>query len=39
MAGAEEYDYSATLPFIEPFIGWARDEPFIEDMPETYGKL
>ena len=39
MAGEEDYDYSATLPFVEAFTGWARDEPFITDMPETYGKL
>ena len=39
MGGAEGYDYSATLPFIEPFIGWAREELFITDMPEIYGKL
>ena len=39
MAGVEEHDYSAILPFIEPFTGWARDEPFITDMLQTYRKL
>ena len=39
MAGEEDYDYSATLLFIEPFTRWAGDEPFISDMLETYGKL
>ena len=34
----DDYDYSATLPYIEPFR-WTSDEPFITEMEDTYGKL
>ena len=34
----DDYDYSAILPYIEPFR-WTSDEPFITEMEDTYGKL
>jgi len=39
MGGDDNYDYSAILPVLETFSKWSRDEPFITNMEELYGKL
>lgn len=35
----EEYDYTASLPFIERFVNPFPDKDFIEEMAEEYGSL
>lgn len=35
----EEYDYTASLPFIERFVNPFPDKDYIEEMAEEYGSL
>lgn len=39
MAESENYDYSSTTPFMEPFQNPLGETPFIYDMPSNYGSL
>jgi hypothetical protein len=39
MAIEDNYNYSATEHFLEPFSGWEQDEPFISELPDLYGTL
>jgi len=39
MVGDDNYKYSVTLSFMEPFVNLFIDEPFIDNMPDLYGTL
>ena len=39
MANGQQYDYSSTAPFMEPFRNPFGDVPFISDMQSNYGSL
>jgi len=39
MAVDDNYDYSVTLPFMELFVNPFINEPFIDDMLDSYGTL
>ncbi len=39
MADADTYDYSATKHHLQPFVNPLKDQPFIEEMQDTYGEL
>ena len=39
MDGDDQYDYSATTPFMEEFINPFPDKPFLSEFHDNYGKL
>ena len=39
MVNEDEYDYSATRPFLEPLTFWPGPDPFITEMEALYGTL